>query len=264
MNPVSLTDSTDTQLFDHFARFYDSDYRFYEDDLSAIAQLAEEAQGPILELGCGTGRVMAALTALGLSVTGVDVSPALLQVAGGKLKSISASQSALHLADLRTFDLPSKNFALAICTSNTLMHLASPSDQLATLRNAHRHLRTNGLLFVDLFNPDVVRLNEISSMMELADQWVDEATSANVLKWCVRTVDWAEQLQETLFIYEEVFADGHSQRTICPFTLRFLWRNEGELMLEQAGFFVAEVWGDFDGGEYGAGSDHLIFLARKR
>ena len=173
-----------------------------------------------------------------------------------------ASASTLE-ADLRTFDLPAKNYALAICTSNTLMHFTSPEEQLAVLQNAHRHLRPGGLLFIDLFNPDVTRLNEISGMMELADQWTDEERGTHMIKWCVRTVDWAEQLQETLFIYEEQFADGRNHRISCPFPLRFLWRNEGQLMLEKAGFTVEEIWGDFDGSEYYSGSDHLIFLARK-
>ena len=54
-----------------------------------------------------------------------------------------------------------------------------------------------------------------------------------------------------------------SQRTLCPFTLRFLWRNEGELMLRACGFAVEEVWGDCEGGEYDSGSEHLIFVARR-
>ena len=251
-------------IFDRFAAFYDGDYRHYDDDLDAISQLAEEEDGSILELGCGTGRVLVPLAGLGHAVTGVDISPSLLDVTRAKLRTTHyAPRATLLESDLRTFDLPAKNYALAICTSNTLMHFTSPEEQLAVLQNAHRHLRPGGLLFIDLFNPDVTRLNEISGMMELADQWTDEERGTHMIKWCVRTVDWAEQLQETLFIYEEQFADGRNQRISCPFPLRFLWRNEGQLMLEKAGFTVEEIWGDFDGSEYYSGSDHLIFLARK-
>ncbi|MFN8443604.1 MAG: class I SAM-dependent methyltransferase [Caldilineaceae bacterium] len=251
--------------FDRFARFYDSDYRNYDDDLAAISQLAEEADGPILELGCGTGRVLAPLAALGFAVTGVDISSALLEVARAKVRSTeSSARTTLLHADLRTFELQNKKMALAVCTSNTLMHLTTPADQLAVLQNAHRHLDTGGLLLIDCFNPDVARLTQVNGITELADQWVDEQTKAQVLKWCVRTVDWAEQLQDTLFIYEELFADGRNQRTVCPFTLRFLWRNEGELMLEKAGFAIDDVWGDFYGNEYDSYSEHLIFLARKK
>ena len=120
-----------------------------------------------------------------------------------------------------------------------------------------------GQLLVDLFNPDVPRLLAINGVQELADQWQDDASGALVLKWSVRTVDLAEQLQETLFIYEENFPGGSSRRTVLPFTLRFLWRSEAELMLRLAGFAVEEVWGDFSGAPYDATSEQIVLLARK-
>ncbi len=250
--------------FDRFARFYDGDYRDYDADLEAIADLAAESGDPILELGCGTGRVLLPLAAAGYTITGVDLSPALLQVARRKLSGTGhAARITLHEADLRTFDLSEKAFTFAFCTSNTLMHLTSQADQLAALRNAHRHLQADGLLLIDLFNPDVARLQAVHGLQELADQWEDPTTGAQVVKWCVRMVDWAEQLQETRFIYEEILPSGEVRRTICPFTLRFLWRGEAELLLHQAGFTLEAVWGDFDGTEYHAASDHLILLARK-
>lgn len=251
-------------IFDRFAHFYDADYRHYADDLPTILELADEGGNPILELGCGTGRVLLPLAKAGRRVIGVDISPRLLGVARKKLQGMDyASQVTLIEGDLRTFDLPEKAFAFAFCTSNTLMHLTTQQDQLAVLRNAHRHLAADGLLLLDLFNPDLPRLLAVNGLQELADQWEDETTGAQVLKWSVRTVDWAEQIQETLFIYEEIFPTGDVRRTACPFTLRFLWRSEAELLLEKAGFTVEAVWGDFDGAPYAVNSEHLILLATK-
>lgn len=253
--------STDlAETFDRFARFYDADYRHYTDDFDAIVELAGDCGDPILELGCGTGRVLVPLVAAGHTVTGIDISPALLASAHQKLHD---SRCTLVEADLRTFDLPSKDFAFAFCTSNTLMHLPTQADQLTVLRNAHRHLATDSLLLIDLFNPDLSRLLAINGLQELADQWEDATTGAHVLKWSVRTIDWAEQIQETLFIYEEGFPNGSVKRTFCPFTLRFLWQSEAVLLLEKAGFHVEGVWGDFDGSPYEMSSEHLILLASK-
>jgi SAM-dependent methyltransferase len=250
--------------FDAFARYYDADYRDYVDDLELILTLAAETGGPILELGCGTGRLLAPLAAQNHEVTGIDVSGALLKIARDKLTTLEHGRHAeLVLADMRTYDLARKDFSFVFCTSNTLMHLTRPQDQLAALRNTHRHLRRGGTLLIDLFNPDVTRLVQIDGMQEFADRWMDVSSGAQVIKWVVRTVDWAQQLQETIFVYEELLPDGSSRRTSCPFTLRFLWRNEAELMLHSAGFAVEHVWGDFEGGEYDAASDHLILLARK-
>lgn len=253
------------ERFDRFARFYDGDYRNYDDDIDLILSLAEECGGPILELGCGTARVMCELLALDLAVTGVDISPELLAVARRKLeRQYRHSTYSLVQADLTDFDLKRESFGLAVCTSNTLMHLNTPEQQMALLRNAHRHLAGGGRLFIDLFNPDVARLIAVQNVMELADEWTDEERGVHVVKWSVRTVDFAEQLQDTLFLYEESGSDGLVRRTYCPFTLRFLWRNEAELMLQICGFDVEAVWGDFDGEPFHAGSEHLILLARKQ
>ncbi len=250
--------------FDRFARFYDDDYRAYDDDLGLILELAEDAGGPVVELGCGTGRVLLPLADAGVATTGVDISPALLDVARAKLAAAGLAQRVtLVEADLRHPGLPEGAFALAICTSNTLMHLTDPGDQAAALHAACRLLRPGGLLMVDLFNPDIARLLEVNGLMELADRWRDDISGAEVTKWSVRSVDIAEQLQETLFIYEETLPNGETRRTNCPFTLRFLWRNEGELMLRAAGFVVEDVWGEFDGTPYDGLSDHLIFIARR-
>lgn len=259
-----ITSHPESELFDRFARFYDDDYRAYDDDIEAIVMLAAECGDPILELGCGTGRVLLPLATAGHSITGVDVSPALLARAEEKAhKQGVTTNIRLVKADLRTFDLPEKQFAFAFCTSNTLMHFTSPEEQVAVLRNAARHLRPGGRLLIDLFNPDLPRLFAVEGVMELADRWQDAHSGADVLKWSVRRIDVAEQLQETTFIYEEIFADGRTQRTVCPFTLRFLWRSEAELMLQAVGLRIEDVLGSFDGDPYGSDSDHLILIAVK-
>ncbi|MBK8048331.1 MAG: class I SAM-dependent methyltransferase [Anaerolineales bacterium] len=250
--------------FDRFAPFYDGDYRNYFDDIEAIGVLAEEAGDPILELGCGTGRVLMPLALAGHHITGVDLSPALLDIAGHKVAEQRLQQQVeLICADLLTMQLPRRNYAFAYCTSNTLMHFTTQADQLSVLRTAFHHLRPGGHFLIDLFNPDVQRLTAINGLMELADRWEGEGAGHEVVKWSVRTVDWAEQLQETVFIYESIQPSGQSTRTACPFMLRFLWRGEAELLLKAAGFVVEDVWGDFDGGGYDATRDHLILLAHK-
>lgn len=262
-SPQPIFDAAVGASFDRFARFYDEDYRHYNDDVDAIVHLAQEMDGPVLELGCGTGRLLLPLTVTGLPLTGVDISSALLEQAQAKLATVAHGDAVtLVQADLQTLALDQRDFAFAFCTSNTLMHLAEAEAQLAVLERVAAHLRPGGLLMLDLFQPDVARLLEVQGLTELADQWIRE-DGTEVTKWSVRTVDFAEQLQETLFIYEEIGPDGVVRRTNCPFTLRFLWRNEVELMLRLAGFGVEAVWGDFEGTPYDSQSEHLILLATK-
>lgn len=261
MSDEEIVDVVD---FDAFAPFYDHDYRDYTDDLQMIVDLAYMAGERALELGCGTGRALLPLAAVGHLVTGVDASPALLEIAQAKTHAAHLSgHVTLVQDDLRTFRLDAPPFDFAYCVSNTLMHLPTQDDQLAVLGNAARHLRPGGLLLIDLFNPDIVRLTEVSGLQELADHWVDDENGATVFKWSVRRVDVANQVQETLFLYETIFPDGRVQKRAIPFTLRFLWASEGQLLLRMAGFEIEALYGDFDGNPYDDSSERLIFLARK-
>lgn len=249
--------------FDRFARFYDDDYHGYDVDIDLITAIAADCGAPALELGCGTGRVLLPLAAEGISATGVDISRGLLSVAQDKINSADqGDRLSLVYGDIRTVDLPQRDFRFAYCVSNTLMHCTTQNDQLLALENTFRHLASDGMLLIDLFNPDLVALSEVAGLHELANRWED-GDGNQVLKWSIRSVDTATQLQETCFIYEEIAADGAVRKNVCPFTLRFLWRSEGELLLEKAGFEVLSVWGDFDCEPHHSDSERLIFLARK-
>ena len=281
MNHSPPDDPATPQALDwaRIARFYDADYRDYNADLALIADLVTDLHAsapaaqpglsspvPLLDLGCGTGRVLVPLARAGERITGVDDSAALLAMAREKLSAAGAATSErvdLVQADLLTVDLPRRDYALALCLSNTLMHLPTQAAQLAALRRAHHHLRDDGLLLLDLFNPDVARLVSAHGLMELADSWRDEDGSATVHKWVVRSVEWAVQQQETLFLYEEIFDDGRAQRTSFAFTLRFLWPAEISLLLRVAGFQIEALWGDFEGTPHDDGSEQIVLLARK-
>ncbi|MYH61689.1 MAG: class I SAM-dependent methyltransferase [Caldilineaceae bacterium SB0675_bin_29] len=265
--------SRDRMNFDAFARFYDGDYRDYRDDIPLVLKTARAAGRVVLELGCGTGRVLLPLVEDGCHVTGIDTSAALLAIARRKLaehgyasETVADGSRAARLvqADMTRFQLPEREIDFAFVVSNTLMHLTTQAEQLKALQCAQRHLRAGGLLLIDLFNPDVAYLEAIAGIQELADWWEDGESGATVLKWATRSVDAARQLQETVFVYEEVFPDGHNAQTRLSFPLRFWWPDEGTMLLERAGFAVDELYGDFDGSPYRSDSERLIFIARKR
>ena len=254
----------DRMNFDAFARFYDGDYRDYADDIPLVVQTARTAGRTALELGCGTGRVLIPLADAGCDPIGIDRSGALLAIARRKAAQHGhAARIGLVQADMTAFQLTQTEVDFVFVVSNTLMHLTTQADQLLALECAHRHLRVGGLLLIDLFNPDVDYLESISGVEELADRWEDGESGAQVLKWTTRYLDAAQQLQETLFIYEEIFPDGRSVQTRLSFPLRFWWPDEGARLLKQVGFAVDELLGDFDGGPYHRDRERLIFIARK-
>lgn len=250
--------------FDRFARFYDLDYDSFQEDVAMYLGFAERTGGPLLELGCGTGRLLLPLADAGYEVTGVDMSEQMLAIARAKLDAGDLSdQATLLLADMREVRLEQR-YRLAFIAINSFMHLTSMEDQLAALRTWRDALLPGGLLIIDVFNPNPQRLIEADGRVEMQGRWFDPDTGATVMKHFTRTLDDALQLQHVLFIYDEVLPDGTVRRTLAPFQARYLYRFEGELLLDKAGFVPEQVYGSYDLDPFTSESDRMIFVARRR
>lgn len=110
-------------------------------DLEFYARLAGDAGGPILELGCGTGRLTRPLAAIGYDVVGLDNDPEML--------AWSAARVELVEADMRDFDLATR-FPLVIVPYNTLQLLPGVDDQQACFRCIDRHLLPGGVVALEV------------------------------------------------------------------------------------------------------------------
>ena len=75
------------------ARFFDADYAGYLDDLPLLEAYAQRTGSPLLELGCGTGRLLIPLAEAGYRVTGVDLSPEMLRIARAKAEAAGVAES---------------------------------------------------------------------------------------------------------------------------------------------------------------------------
>jgi ubiquinone/menaquinone biosynthesis C-methylase UbiE len=252
------------ETFETIARFYDLLYGDREDDLAMWLELAEVVEGPILEVGCGTGRVMVHLLQHDLPVVGLDISPLALQAAKAKLDAGGFDRlGSLHPADMRRFDLPEKNFGFAFIPINTLMHCETLADQQATLTSVARHLKTGGELVIDLFHPNPQTLLEADGRLILENQIIDELTGYVVQWFVIRRVNFAQQIQEVVFILDEIQIDGRIRRETISFPLRYLHRFEMELLLRNAGFTLVNILGDYDLSSFTDESPRMIFIAQK-
>lgn len=247
--------------FDCFARFYDGEYGAFDADLALYRGFAERAGGPILELGCGTGRVLLALAEAGFDVVGLDVSAAMLAIARAKAQALGVSDRA-HLVqgDMRQFELECR-FGLIYSAINSFMHLETQADQLAALRCCRRHLLAGGLLVLDLFPPHVEDLVNDDGRLIVQGTWQDPTSGATVIKQYTRQVDLAEQTIHVHFFYDEVFPDRTLRRTIAPFTMRYLGRFEAELLLEKAGFALEAIYGSWEMDPFVSESERMILVA---
>ncbi len=246
------------------APFLEADYRAETADLQLYRSMARCITGPVLELGCGTGRVLAALLAAGQPCDGLDLSAAMLDRARQRCQVIPGDVPwNLMEGDMTAFTLPRRDYGLALLASNTLMHAACSAEQQRTLCCVYRHLRPGGTLVLDLFNPPVEELVWQRGVVQATDRWTGSVAGSAVTKWVRREVDWVHQLQWTHITYETLFADSRLEQVEACFALRFLWPHEAALMLEKAGFAVQAVWGSYRKEPLTDDSDVMVFVARK-
>src|SRR5262249_48534315 len=139
---------------------YDFEYRRRRVDVNFYRALASEVgEGPILELGCGTGRLLAPLVRDGRRVVGVDRSTAMLELARQRVRRLGrrASRAALLRADFRLLGLRAR-FPLVVCPFNTLQHAYSWQDVQAVLACVRAALLPGGRFAFDVMNPDLAWL----------------------------------------------------------------------------------------------------------
>ncbi len=251
--------------FDRFARHYDDEHASYTDDLPMWEGFAYRAgDRPILELACGTGRIIEPVARLGIRITGLDVSGAMLHVARAKVARADLSDRVdLVEGDMRAFSL-GREFGFAFIALNSLMHLETRADQRRAFGSVHRHLAPGGRFVVDVFNPD--------------DGLPDPATEGHLRLHCLKrrpdgsqllhfqsmAVDRGAQVVSVTNYYDDTAPDGTVRRHMAPFRLRYVTVGELELMLDREGYMVEDLYGSYDLEPFQDGSPRVIAVARKR
>ncbi len=250
---------------DLLAQYYDFLHGDLEEDLPMWETLAQTAAGPILEVGCGTGRLLLPLAQAGYTLTGLDLSSVALTAAQAKLAAAGLTdQVTLVQADMREFDLPHKEFSLALMPLNTFMHCQSMAEQLATLQAIHRHLQPGGQLVIDLFYPEPVMLAEVDGRLYFEAESVVELTGHTVQWYWRHDIDLARQLRHLTYILDEIDRAGHVRRITLPFSLRFVYRFELELLLKMSGYTVENIYGSYEMEPFDGDSPRMIFVAAKQ
>jgi SAM-dependent methyltransferase len=248
--------------FDAITRFYDLFYGERDDDLQMYRDFALAADGPILEVGCGTGRVLIPLALDGYHVTGLEVSEAMLAAARAKINIAQVGDRVtLIQGDMRDFEIPAR-FGLAFIPINTFMHCYDTSQQLACLRCIHRHLRPGGQLIVDVYQPDPQTLLESDGRLVSEGTLHDPETGRTVHRFFTRRLDLAAQTQHLTFIIDEIGPTGEVRRALFPFRLRFVYRYEMELLLHATGYSLEAVYGSYELEPFDSSSEKMIFVAR--
>lgn len=246
--------------YDQFAWYYERDYYDYTEDVPLYREMARRTGGPILEIMCGTGRILVPLAEDGYFITGVDISRAMLDIARHKADEAGlSSRITLMQGDIRTVELPAQHFSLAFVALNSFMHMEQVDDQLAALATMRRTLMPGGILILDLFNPDLDLLSSEDGRVILERQF--DLEGRQVFKFVSRNVDLATQTLDVTYLYDDLDASGQVTRYAMGIRLHWFYRYELEHLLVRAGFTLISIFGTYDLSDYASHSDRLIVVA---
>ena len=242
------------------ARYYDRAYAHLRDpsgDLDFYLGLAREAGGPVLELGCGTGRTLLPIAQAGIPCTGLDASPAMLAALHRKNPPPTVR---LVQAPMESFDLQDDRFALIFSAFRAFQHLVTLEQQLQCLECARRHLAPGGLLAFDVFTPRLDRIAVVEEE-EREDARFEQDGEVVVRHTSVQR-DLTQQVMQVCMRYERHRDGSVVGEDRVEFSMRYFFRYELEHLLTRAGFSDVSFLGNFDGRPYSYHAGETICLAR--
>jgi SAM-dependent methyltransferase len=249
--------------YDLIAPFYDSEHAQFDEDLDLYRNFAELCSGSLLELACGSGRLLLPLAREGHTLTGVDTSERMLALAQARLQEENiASRVTLIQQDMCTLRLPQK-YSLAFIALGSFAHLTTRKAQQQALASVRAHVTKGGTFIVDISNTDARYMEQMSGQLLLQGTW--QRDDGSLLTHMVSPASsHTQHLLELTHFYDQHVQGGPINRTLVTTHLYLFERSEMELLLEQAGFVVKDVYGDYDLGPFTLESQRMIFIAEAR
>lgn len=249
--------------WDAYAPFYDWEnaQTVGRRDVPFWRGLAAAQEGRVLELGCGTGRILIPAAKAGARAVGVDRSAEMLERGRRRARrSTLAGTASLVRGDIRALPFRSRpGFSLVMAPYGILQSLTREADLRATLASVHRVLRRGGVFGIDLV-PDLPRWSEYARRVSLRGSR-GRSTRITLIE-SVRQ-DRARRL--TIFDHEYIERRGGRKR-VHTFSLTFRTLSVAQVSrrLETAGFGIRAVLGDYRGGPWDPRSDVWVILAERQ
>ncbi len=252
------------------AKHYDAAYSAKDNlvDRDFYLSLAREYGGPVLEFGCGTGRITLPLARQGVDVTGMDASHFMLEVLRAKLAKESESvrrRTRVVEGDFRTHYLGDQ-FSLVAIPFRPMQHMYTTEDQLAALKNARIHLAASGILAFDVFNPNFDKI--ISGIGEefLDLEWpAQDGTGRMIRRYFVKDeIDLINLNFSGRFIFRLCEGDRVLSEEVQPLKMSFYTYPHLKLLFRAVGLESVGEFGSFDRRPIGRDAPEMIFLLKSR
>ena len=248
------------------AEYYDATLVYQErKDIEFYVTEARASGGPVLELGCGTGRVLLPTARAGIEITGLDGSANMLARCRTKVDAEPEAvrgRVTLVRGDMAGFDL-GREFALITIPFRPIQHLMKVEQQLECLRASRRHLAPRGRLIFDVFQVEPTSIHDPKWMEEREDAPEARLADGRIVRRTVRIAAFHRdtQINEVEFCWYVTHPNGRREQVRWRVGLRYYYRFELEHLLALAGLRVAALYGDVHRSPYGAQSPDMIFVA---
>ncbi|MFZ0820173.1 MAG: class I SAM-dependent methyltransferase [Candidatus Acidiferrales bacterium] len=252
---------------DFMPEFYDA-LPFYNErrDTEFYLKAAREQGEPVLELGCGTGRVLLPIARAGIRITGFDLSEHMLARLRARLAEEPASvreRVELVQGDMTKLDLGRK-FRLITIPFRPFQHLLTVKDQIACLRGIGRHLAPGGQLILDFFQVDPRGMFDPAFQKEGAPKTFDLPDGRHVERTeRIAAFHRGTQVNDIELIHYVTHPDGRKERLVYAFPMRYFFRYEVEHLLALCEMRAKAIYGDYDRSPLGDTSPDMIFVAEK-
>ncbi len=261
-----------TNLYRNTARLYDTDNRpGYQDDIPFyIERASRKKDGHVLELACGTGRILIPmvqeLAADRGEVWGLDYSRRMLEVCKRKAAALPQQvQSKLHLieGDMTDFSLTPQKFKLIYIPFRSIQSLSNDDLVRRTLQCVRRHLADDGEFIVNVFRPYAHLDENWVNMTEQLDFESGLDTGEKVTRHSIRRkIDTDRRLIYTDLIYRVYHEDGTVEEVRDNLCLRYYYGDDLRQLIRDAGFTIFEEYGWYDGTPVEDGKE-FIFVCKK-
>lgn len=251
------------------AKYYDEAYSNKEDlaDLEFYVERAKRSGGPVLELACGTGRILLPIAREGIAIHGVDISLPMIEVLQGRLrrepKDVRELVSILQ-GDIRNFR-SKQQYPLVLIPFRPLQHMYTVEDQVAALETAAFHLEDEGQLVFDVFYPNFHNLDSKIGEEVLELEWIPKSEPGKIIRRYLRkeSVDKINQNFTATFIFRTYEGARLVQEETEPLKMSYYTYPHMRALFLLTGLEIVEEYSSFEKTLLDNEARQMIFVLKK-
>lgn len=250
--------------FDVVAKYYDEAFGLAGNlhDVDMYKSFARRFGGPVLEIGCGTGRVLKPIADMGIEIDGIDVSEVMISILKSKIADINPIPN-IYLGDMRRIAL-ARRYRLVTIPFRTLQHMITIEDKLQALAAAKNHLLDDGRLIFDVAFPNYESLASGFGDEYLSAEWRPESKSERVGRMFFRRDGYRQKDQVMIGSLIFRLLDGNNvvNEEIQPLEMHFFSFPEIEALCKSARLEIEEFYGSYDLKPFEENSTQMVFVVK--